>query len=118
MAQASVLHSSQFIVHPHITICTMADAAQETMTSSEFEVVGDAAPQVMEAPDQAQPAAEQQGLVSEASLRFGARSWHAYFAWDPAFVFWGRAQPSHVVWIVRLCFFFQFHNCYFFLLGI
>lgn len=42
------------------------DAAQETMTSSEFEVVGDAA-QVTEAPDQAQPAA-QQVVVSEASL--------------------------------------------------
>ena len=42
------------------------DAAQETMTSSEFEVVGDAA-QVTEALDQAQPAA-QQVVVSEASL--------------------------------------------------
>ena len=45
----------------------MADTTQETMTSSKFEVVGDTA-QVAEAPDQAQPAAEQQVLVSEASL--------------------------------------------------
>ena len=44
----------------------MADAGQETTTSSEFEVVGDAE-QVAQVTDQAQPA-EQPLQISEASL--------------------------------------------------
>ena len=65
LAQAPA-HSPQSIVHLQFTICRMADAGQETTTSSEFEVVGDAE-QVAQATDQAQPA-EQPLQISEASL--------------------------------------------------
>ena len=67
LAQAPA-HSPQSIVHLQLTICRMADAGQETTTSSEFEVVGDAE-QVAQATDQAQPQPAEQPLqISEASL--------------------------------------------------